>query len=329
MCAPVAQPALPRPPVAGDDGALDRPPERVDLPLRGEQVGLVRLVPHDLAVAQVDELEQPRHCPPGAPEHERVELHLEQRPCLVVDAGGGAGLIVDDPDLTGAGYVKPVDIAPEPEPGRQHGLDGELAVRGLEPGRVFQGEVAIQHAARLIQPGGTLGVVVEQRAQLGLQGRQPLPFRLHQAAGGLRGAAGGRLVEQALEHGMHERPAGCRRARRLRQPVDDPEPVQQRAGQEVRRPRRRQAPARRLVIAAPGIAGHLCCFAAHAQETRGERRQLRPFAVAHWAADGVRARSIRAWQALRQKAGRGRLSRPRRIRRRARPAIRGVIAGWA
>jgi hypothetical protein len=49
--APVAESAGVGPPVFGGPRSLDRPPERVNLPLGGEQVGLVGHPAHDLAVA--------------------------------------------------------------------------------------------------------------------------------------------------------------------------------------------------------------------------------------------------------------------------------------
>ena len=57
----------------------DRLPDRLDLALGGEQVGLVGLVAQHLAVAEVDQLEHRRDDAAGAPDDERVELHLEQR----------------------------------------------------------------------------------------------------------------------------------------------------------------------------------------------------------------------------------------------------------
>ena len=50
------------------------------------------------------------------------------------------------------------------------------------------------------------------------------------------------LVEEPFQDGVHQRSARRRRARRLGQPVDHPEPVEQRAGQEVAGPRGRQRP---------------------------------------------------------------------------------------
>ena len=84
---------------------------------------------------------------------------------------------------------------------------------------------------------------------------------------------------------MHQRAAGGRRTRRLGQPVDDPEPVQQRAGHEVARPRRRDRRCPRLavvrcrdsVIQARRVLGH-CLRVAHVWERRVGLRQSRGFA---------------------------------------------------
>jgi hypothetical protein len=71
-------------PVALLVGTADGVPDRLDLPLGGEQVGLVGLVAQHLAVAEVDELEHLRHHAARAPDEEGVEAHLEQRLGLVV-----------------------------------------------------------------------------------------------------------------------------------------------------------------------------------------------------------------------------------------------------
>ena len=63
------------------------------------------------------------------------------------------------------------------------------------------------------------------------------PIRL---GGRLERALGGRQVEEPLERGVHDRAPDGGGAGPLGQLVDDPEPVEQRAGHEVAGPRRRQ-----------------------------------------------------------------------------------------
>src|SRR6476661_8488582 len=78
VLAPVAEPARAGTPVAGARCVLDGGPQRLDLALDPEEVLLVGLVGDDLAVAEVDELEAAGDLAAQSPQHERVELHLEQ-----------------------------------------------------------------------------------------------------------------------------------------------------------------------------------------------------------------------------------------------------------
>ena len=76
------------------------------------------------------------------------------------------------------------------------------------------------------------------RAWSHLLGAQALPLGPHQRRRlRFRPFGGGQVVE-ALEDGVDERPAGLVGGGRLRDAVDRAEPVQQRAGLEVRGPRR-------------------------------------------------------------------------------------------
>ena len=77
--APVALAARARLVVAGLARLPDRRPDRLDLALGREQVGLVGLVGHDLAVAEVDQPDDARDHAAGAPDHQAVEPQLEQR----------------------------------------------------------------------------------------------------------------------------------------------------------------------------------------------------------------------------------------------------------
>ena len=225
VVAPVAQPARPRPPVARRAGPLDGLPQRGDLALGRHQVGLLRHVPQDLALGQVHELKQRRHPAAQAPDHQGVELHLEQRARLVSLARRPAGLVVDDPDLAAGRDVQPVDVAAQPQPGGQRGLHVALPRGRLEPARVFEREVRVQDRGGGLQPVGAGGLITEQRGQLGLGGGQPLPFRDQQGPRGLRGPLGRGQVEQPLQRGVHQRAARRGLRGRLGQPVDHPEPV--------------------------------------------------------------------------------------------------------
>ena len=69
---------------------------------------------------------------------------------------------------------------------------------------------------------------------------EPLPLRREQLDGALGRAVIGGQVEEALQHGVHEGSPGGGRAGQAGEPVDDTEPVEQRARHEVRRAARRQ-----------------------------------------------------------------------------------------
>ena len=56
----------------------------------------------------------------------------------------------------------------------------QLPVRGLQPGRVLQREVAVDHRAAWASQAASLGLVGEQPGQLGLGGDQPIPLGLDQ-----------------------------------------------------------------------------------------------------------------------------------------------------
>ena len=83
-------------------------PDRADLLLGGVELGLRGLVPDELSVAEVDELEHPGQLAAGAAEHHGVEPHLEQCSGLVAAGRRLAGLVVDDPDRTVGCHVEPV-----------------------------------------------------------------------------------------------------------------------------------------------------------------------------------------------------------------------------
>ena len=113
---------------------------------------LVRLVTQHLGVAEVDELEHPGDDAAGPPDDQGVELHLEQRLGLEELARRTAGLVVDDPQLTRGCLVDPIDVAVDRESGLQLVDDVDLALGGLEPLRILEGEVAAEQIAALLQP---------------------------------------------------------------------------------------------------------------------------------------------------------------------------------
>ena len=196
---------------------------------------LVGRVAHDLAVAEVDQLEQARDLAVDAPEHQGVELHLEQRLGLEQLAGGAAGLVVDDPHRAVGGDVEPVDVAAQGE-ALDLGLDVELAGGRLEPGGVLEVEPLLDEGLRRGEPAllGEQLVVVDHRLELGPLLDQRRPARLEQGDRRRRGALGGREVEEVLEHRVDQRAARGGRGRGTLELVDRPEPEQQRALLEVR-----------------------------------------------------------------------------------------------
>src|SRR3954447_9311813 len=237
VVAPVAQPPGRGTPVAGARGTVDGRPQGPQLALGGHELGLLGGVPQHLAVAQEDQLEQGRDTAVQAPEHERVELHLEQRLGLEQRRRRAARLVVDDPHPPVGGDVQPVDVAAQLEAVVQRGLDVQLALGGLQAGGVLQVEPAGEELLGTGEPAGhRVLVAVEEAADLRLLGAHPLPLRSEHRPRRSERAFGGGQVEQPLQDGVHDGAAHGSRARGLRQPVDDPEPVQQRTLHEVRRP---------------------------------------------------------------------------------------------
>ncbi len=230
-----------RPPVAGLRGAHHGIPDGPDVALDGEQVALVGGVAHDLAVAEVDQLELARDLAVDAPEHQRVELHLEQRLGLEQLARRPAGLVVDDAHRAVGGDVETVDVPAQGEP-LDLGLDVELAGRRLEPGGVLEVEPLLDEGLRGGEPAllGQQLVVVDHRRELGPLVDQGGPSWLEEGDGGLRGALGRGEVEEVLEHRVHQGAPRGGRGRWALELVDGPEPEQQRALLEVRRAARGQ-----------------------------------------------------------------------------------------
>ena len=240
--------------VAGFQRRRDRAPQRADRVGEVEQLVLGRCVLQRQAVRQVDQLELGGHHAAQPVDHQRVELELVERAALEVGPGGAACLVVDDAHLPGGCLVEPIDEPAQRYPVRGVDLHRVLAGLGVEPARILEPEVAAhQHLGRT-QP--TRDVLRRQhRGQLGTLLRHPVPGRPHGFRGPARRPFRRGPAEHLLQHGVHQRAAHRGRTRRLGQPVHGPEPVEQRAGLEVARPRRRQgqAPPR------PGCRDRLVC----------------------------------------------------------------------
>jgi hypothetical protein len=240
VVAPVAQLALARPEVLELGGLLDGLPQREQLALNGEQVGLVGGVAQDRAVTEVHQLQQLRDLPRRTPQDVGVELHLEQRLALERLPRRFPGLVIDDSHVTGGRDVEPVDDAAQPQSAGEDDLDVLLPLRDEHPARVLEAEVALQELLGTGQPGRQVRLVREHLADGWLGREQRLPLRPEQVPRGVRSALLRRQLEQALQHRVHDRAARGRRGGRLGQPVDRAEPEQQRAGHEVTSARRRE-----------------------------------------------------------------------------------------
>ena len=253
-------------------------PDRFEGAGEPQQLRLVRLVGQRLAVGEVEQPQLGGHRAAQLQQHERVELHLEQRAGLGDRARRRAGLVVDDPDLPGGGDVEPVDVAAQQEPRRELGLHQQLPRRGLQPARILQPEVGVEQRPRRGQPFGELGVVrtrEERLDQLGCVLLQPGPRRPDQRTGGRGMPIGGRQVVEPLQHRVHQRAAHLGAAGDLGQPVDGAEAVEQRAlleigraGRGERGPPRRRGLGRRRVGCGRALR--------HGRESRRAHRHSRP-----------------------------------------------------
>ena len=203
--APAARPAAVGEELAGLAGESDGPPHGLDEPLGGAQVVLVGLVADHLPVAEVDQLQQRGHHATGAPQDQGVEAHLEQRLALEADPGRAAGLVVHHPDRTVGGHVDAVDEAAQQQPRVEQRLDVELALGGLEPARVLQGEVGAHALAAGGQPlDDALALAGEELGRLRLGVEHELPGGLHHRLGAARASARGQA-------GRRGPPAPCAR----------------------------------------------------------------------------------------------------------------------
>ncbi len=151
---------------------------------------------------------------------------------------------------TARGNVDTVDEPAQPHAAVESSLDEYLALRRLDAGRIFKAEIGLKEHARARQPrrhllvrGGTVvRQIGEQLNEFWSLFEQPLPLRFEQRRRALDRALGGRVVEQPLEDAVDERAPRRDRARRLRQPVDHAQPVEQRAGHEIAGARGRECP---------------------------------------------------------------------------------------
>ena len=235
MVAPVTQPARARPEVAVLGRARDCRPDRLERALEPHELVLVGRIGQRVAVGEVDELELLGHKTAGSPQHERVELHLEQGFGLERLARDRAGLVVDHADIARRGHVQAIDVATQPQ-SVDHRLDQLLAGSGFERCGVLQGEVALDEIASGVEPVAELpglGVVGEQRRQFGRLREKVLPGGLDEVPGRSQRPLGGGQVVKLFEHRVHDGASRGRPRRRLGEPVDRAKAVQQWAGLEV------------------------------------------------------------------------------------------------
>ncbi len=241
MRAPGAQRRLAGPPVSAVHRTLDGEPQGLDLALHGPEVVLVRFVAQHHTRGQVHELEHGGQLAVHVPEDQRVEAHLEHRPRLESRARRLARLVVHDTQLPGGRSVEPIHEAPQNQPRREFRLDPELAAGRFEARGILHREVGLHEVASAAQPLGRVAPGIGQHAHhLGALLHELGPLWCDEVDRRIEGPPRGREVIEGLEHGMHQRPADRGGARRLGQPVEHPEAVQQRAGLEVQGARGRQ-----------------------------------------------------------------------------------------
>lgn len=156
--------------------------------------------------------------------------------------GCSSGLVVDHPQRPVRGDVEPVDVTADQQLVVDDRGDQRLPLGGLEPAGVLHREVTLEQPARRAEELGHVDrrVLGEQVGQLRLPGHQLVPLRCHQVVRGRRCAVRRGQVEEPFQHRVHQGAANLVQAGPLGQPVDAAEPVEQRAGLEIRRPRRRE-----------------------------------------------------------------------------------------
>ena len=193
-----------------------------------------------LAVAEVDELEQPGNDPAHPPEHQRVEPHLEQRLAPRTPPKANARSCSRPPAARPRGR-RPAGRRSRAASARRPGPSRRRA--RVRPAPAGSGPPGVNH--RSISSSAELSQAAGDRPRRPGTG-SPAPGSLAAApatAGAaarwrLDGAVHGRQVEEPLEDRVHDRAAdGCGR-RRLGEPVDHSEAVEQRAVHEVGGPAR-------------------------------------------------------------------------------------------
>ena len=233
MAAPAAKSARAGPEVLGGDGPVDRPPQCHQRALEPLQLLRVWCEVTHLGVLEIEQAQHARHDPAGPPEHQRVELQLEQRSRLECLPGRAPGLVVNHPEVAVRGDVEPVDVAADQQLVGDDRLDQALSLRRLQPPRVLHREVATEQGLcrrdELVQLAFAVGAVSgpvsisgpvarlpgegeggELRRQPRLLLDKPGPLRADQLSRALGRPVSGWQVEEALQDGLanYERSTG-------------------------------------------------------------------------------------------------------------------------
>lgn len=216
----------------------------MQLPLERLEFPLLRGVGQPLLVGEVEQLQHGGHDATRAPQDQRVELQLKKGLGLPTLAGCLARLVVDHAQRAVGCLIEPVNDAAKSQTAVQHVLDVFLAVRGLDPARVFEREIALHERFRGGKPllfVGQLGATEQSRGiRVGVA--QLLPRRQQRGIGCRGRPLPRREVEQTFENRMDEGSPHGLPTRRLGHLVNHSQPVSKRAALEVRGTRRGQRP---------------------------------------------------------------------------------------
>ena len=220
-------------------GSKRRESSRSSIADRGDVPG-DGVVGQRAAVFEVDELRAPGEHAAREPDGRGVEPHLEEGLLLEARIRRLARLVVDDAQGAVGSPVHAVDDPPDGQPRGKPGVDEGLAGGGLQERRVLHPEVVADQHARAVQPFGRAFAAADDAAIRRRRGQPLLPQGVEQGLCGRLGALQGGDVEEALQHRVDEGSAQRLRRRRLGEPVDHPEPEQERALFEVLGAGRRQ-----------------------------------------------------------------------------------------